>query len=407
MAEELRVVLRNLGKINPTKIDDYLDAGGYQALEKARGMSKAEVIEEVKKSGLRGRGGAGFNTGQKWFFAHSLQVEEKYVVCNADEGEPGTYKDRIIMENDPHSLLEGMAICAYAIGSRKGFIYCRGEYPHLVQTLKNTVAQAKEKGVLGDFDIEVRMGAGAYVCGEETALIESLEGNRGEPRYRPPYPPVSGLWKKPTIVNNVETFANIAPIMEKGSAWFAGIGAANFPGTKVLTLTGDVKNTTFIEVPTDTTVREVIFQFGQGITGDKKFKAVQIGGTSGGFLPETLLDTPIDFDSMRKAGATLGSGAVFVLAEDRDILDVVTRIAKFFEHESCGKCAPCREGTMRIRALLEKINSMQGSKEDVALLEKLGRVMAGACLCGLGQAAPTPVITTIHHFGIDYDAKIQ
>jgi len=407
MAEEFRIVLRNMGKIDPMKIDDYINAGGYKALEKARSMSQMEVIEEIKKSGLRGRGGAGFNTGQKWLFAQRMEAKEKYVVCNADEGEPGTYKDRVIMENDPHSILEGMAICGHAIGAGKGFIYCRGEYPSLAETLKNAITQAKEKGVLGDFDIEVRLGAGAYVCGEETALIESLEGHRGEPRYRPPYPPVSGLWEKPTIVNNVETFANIAPIIEKGSAWFGSIGAANFPGTKVLTLTGDVKNKTFIEVPTDTTVRDVIFKFGQGMARDKKFKAVQIGGTSGGFIPESLLDTPIDFDSMRKAGATLGSGAVFVLDEDRDIVDVVTRIAKFFEHESCGKCAPCREGTMRTRRIMEKINSGRGSKEDVALLERLGRVMAGACLCGLGQAAPTPVITTINNFGIDYNAKLQ
>ncbi|HHT63018.1 MAG: NADH-quinone oxidoreductase subunit NuoF [Bacillota bacterium] len=406
MAEELRIVLRHLGKIDPMNIDDYLKAGGYQALKKARGMSPMDVIEEVKKSGLRGRGGAGFSTGQKWLFAHRMEADEKYVVCNADEGEPGTYKDRVIMENDPHSVLEGMAICAHAIGASKGYIYCRGEYPDLAKTLKNAVDQAKDKGVLGHFDIEVRLGAGAYVCGEETALIESLEGQRGEPRYRPPYPPVSGLWQKPTIVNNVETFANIAPIIEKGSAWFAGIGAAKFPGTKVLTLTGDVKNRTFIEVPTDTTIRDVIFEFGQGIAGNKKFKAVQIGGTSGGFIPETLLDTPIDFDSMRQTGATLGSGAVFVLDQDRDIVDVVTRITQFFEHESCGKCAPCREGTMRMRRIMEKINTGHGNKKDIALLERLGRVMAGACLCGLGQAAPTPVITTINNFSTDYETRL-
>ncbi|NMA14896.1 MAG: NADH-quinone oxidoreductase subunit NuoF [Clostridia bacterium] len=407
MAEELRLVLKNVGRINPLKVEDYLSAGGYKSLEKARSMNPMEVIEVMKQSGLRGRGGAGFNTGQKWFFAHNIQADEKFVVCNADEGEPGTYKDRIIMENDPHIVLEGMAICGYAIGANQGYIYCRGEYPEVVDILNTAIAQAKEKGLLGDFNIEVRMGAGAYVCGEETALIESIEGNRGEPRFRPPYPPVAGLWQKPTIVNNVETFANVAQIIEKGAEWFAGIGAKSFPGTKVLTLTGDINNKTFIEVPTDTTIKEVIFGFGGGIPDGKKLKAVQIGGTSGGFIPEELIETPIDFDSMRKIGATLGSGAVFVIDETRDIVDVVTRIAKFFEHESCGKCAPCREGTMRLHLLMDKINDGKGSEADIALLKKLSRVMASACLCGLGQAAPTPVVTTINHFGMDYHAKVH
>lgn len=406
-AKEFRIVLRNLGKIDPSQIDDYIAIGGYKALEKARKIGPRGIIEEVKKSGLRGRGGAGFNTGQKWFFTYNIQSDQKYVVCNADEGEPGTYKDRIIIENDPHSVLEGMAICAYAIGANKGFIYCRGEYPNLVKSLRDAVEQAKTKGLFGDFDIEVRMGAGAYVCGEETSLIESLEGRRGEPRFRPPYPPVSGLWKKPTIVNNVETFANIAPIIGKGSEWFAGIGAKNFPGTKILTLTGDVKNKTFIEVTTVTTVKEVVYEFGQGIPDNKIFKAVQIGGKSGGFISKELLDTPIDFDSMRKVGATLGSGAVFVLNEDRDLVDVVARMSEFFEHESCGKCAPCREGTMRMKNILERINSGLGTKDDLSLLEKLGRVMAATCLCGLGQAAPTPVITCMTHFGSDFNAKMH
>lgn len=407
MAEELRLVLKNFGKINPLKVEDYLSAGGYKSLEKARSMNPLEVVEVMKKSGLRGRGGAGFNTGQKWFFAHNIQADEKFVVCNADEGEPGTYKDRIIMENDPHIVLEGIAICGYAIGSAQGYIYCRGEYPGVVDILNTAIAQAKEKGLLGDFNIEVRMGAGAYVCGEETALIESIEGNRGEPRFRPPYPPVAGLWQKPTIVNNVETFANVAQIIEKGAEWFAGIGAKSFPGTKVLTLTGDINKKIFIEVPTDTTIKEVVFGFGGGIPDGKKFKAVQIGGTSGGFIPEEFIETTIDFDSMRKIGATLGSGAVFVIDETRDIVDVVTRIAKFFEHESCGKCAPCREGTMRVHLLMNGINDGKGSQADVALLKKLSRVMASACLCGLGQAAPTSVVTTINHFGMDYHAKVQ
>ncbi len=407
MAEEMRIVLRNLGKIDPLKIDEYIAAGGYKSLSKARSMSQADLIEEVKKSGLRGRGGAGFNCGMKWSFSYKIDTDQKYVVCNADEGEPGTYKDRIIMENAPQTLLEGMAICGYAIGSNKGYIYCRGEYPYVVETLNKAIAQAKEKGVLGEFDIEVRMGAGAYVCGEESALIESIEGHRGEPRFKPPFPPVEGLWGKPTIVNNVETFANIPSIVEKGADWFKGIGAASYPGTKVLTLTGDIVNRTFIEVPTNTTIREVLFGFGGGIVGGKKFKAVQIGGTSGGFIPEANLDTPIDFDSMGAIGAVLGSGAVFVMDETRDIVDVVERIAKFFEHESCGKCTPCREGTKRMHEMMHNVKVGNGRVGDLDLMEKLGGVMSVACLCGLGQAAPAPVLTTLKHFKADYAAKFN
>ncbi len=405
MAEEMRIVLRNYGKIDPLKIDDYLAQGGYKSLEKARAMNTADLIAEVKKSNLRGRGGAGFNCGMKWSFAAGAQADQKYVICNADEGEPGTYKDRLIMENDPHTLIEGMAICAYAIGATQGYIYLRGEYPFLVSTLNTAINQAKEKGLVKDFDIEVRSGAGAYVCGEETALIESIEGKRGEPRFKPPYPPSEGLWSKPTIVNNVETFANIPVIIEKGADWYASIGNPAYPGTKVFTLTGDINNRTFFEVPTNTTIREIVFQFGGGIPGDKKFKAVQIGGTSGAFIPDALLDTPVAFDSMSAIGATLGSGATFVIDESRDIVDVATRIAGFFEHESCGKCAPCREGTARTAELMEKINEGRGSNKDVTLLEKLGTVMSYSCLCGLGQAAPAPVLTTIKHFKADYEAK--
>ena len=405
MAEEMRIVLRNYGKIDPLKIEDYISLGGYNALKKACATEKTALIDDIKKSNLRGRGGAGFNCGQKWSFAYLAQADQKYVVCNADEGEPGTYKDRLIMENDPQTLIEGMAICAYAIGATKGYIYCRGEYPQVVKILKTAIAQAKEKGVLGDFDLEVRMGAGAYVCGEETALIESLEGNRGEPRFKPPYPPSQGLWQKPTIVNNVETFAAIPVIVEKGSEWFAAIGAPSYPGTKVLTLTGDINNRTFFEVPTNTTIREIIYKLGGGIPSGKKFKAVQIGGTSGAFIPESQLDTPIAFDAMTAIDAALGSGAVFVLDETRDLVDVTTQIAKFFEHESCGKCTPCREGTMRMFDLMKKINTGEGSDVDVALLNKLGRVMSYSCLCGLGQAAPSPVLSTIKHFSADYNAK--
>ena len=381
MAEEMRIVLRNMGKIDPLNIEDYINAGGYKSLARAYGMSQADVIEEVKNSGLRGRGGAGFNAGMKWSFSYNTPADQKYVVCNADEGEPGTYKDRIIMENDPHTVLEGMAICGYAIGATKGYIW-------------------------GDFDIEVRMGAGAYVCGEETALLESIEGHRGEPRFKPPFPGVAGLWGKPTVVNNVETYANVPVILEKGADWFKGIGAAKYPGTKVFTLTGDVVNKTVFELPTDATIRDVVFGMGGGIAGGKKFKAVQIGGTSGGFIPEALLDTPLDFDSMSAVGATLGSGAVFVMDESTDLVDVIERITKFFEHESCGKCTPCREGTKRIHELLQKINSGKGTAQDIALTERLGQVMTKACLCGLGQAAPGPVLTTLKNFGSDYNAKL-
>ncbi len=403
----MRIVLRNLGKIDPLNIDEYINAGGYKSLEKARAMSQTEVIDEVKKSGLRGRGGAGFNTGMKWSFSYGIKTDQKYVVCNADEGEPGTYKDRIIMENDPQSLLEGMAICGYAIGSNQGYIYCRGEYPYVVEKLNKAIDQAKAKGVLGDFNIEVRMGGGAYVCGEESALIESIEGHRGEPRFKPPFPPVIGLWGKPTIVNNVETFVNIPAILEKGADWYKAIGASSYPGTKVLTLTGDVNNRIFVEVPTNTTIRQVLDDFGGGVAGGKKVKAIQIGGTSGGFIPESLFDTQLDFDSMSAIGATLGSGAFFVMDETRDIVDVVDRIMKFFEHESCGKCTPCREGTHRMHEMMERLNHGHAKAGDLDNLERLGTVMTKACLCGLGQAAPSPVLTTLKHFKPEYAAKLN
>jgi len=406
LLEEKRIVLRNAGNIDPEDIKDYLQAGGYRGLEKARSMRTVDLIEEVKKSGLRGRGGAAFNCGLKWSFVPPNRGET-LVVCNLDEGEPGTYKDRIIVQKDPQTLLEGMAICAHAINSRQGYIYCRGEYPYVVELLNRAINQAKEAGVLGDFNIEVRMGGGAYVCGEETALIESIEGHRGEPRFKPPFPGVEGLWGQPTVVNNVETFANLPEIVLNGAEWFASIGAPNYAGTKVLTLTGDVKNRIFIEVPTTTTLREVVFGFGGGIKDDKKFKAVQVGGTSGGFIPEHLLDTQIDADSMRGIGATLGTGAVFVMDETRDIVDIVTRISKFFEHESCGKCNPCREGTYRAYEILKKINQGQAVAQDIDNLTVLGRVMEKACLCGLGQAAPSPTLTTLKHFYPEYQARLR
>lgn len=402
---EMRIVLRNADKIDPLKIDEYIQAGGYKSLEKARQMDRKALIDEVKAANLRGRGGAGFNAGMKWSFVPQ-DGEVRYVVCNLDEGEPGTYKDRIIVEKDPQSLLEGMAICGTAINSKQGYIYCRGEYPYIVEHLNKAIEQARSKGVLGDFDIEVRMGGGAYVCGEETALIESIEGHRGEPRFKPPFPGVAGLWGKPTVVNNVETFANLPSILEKGADWFKGIGAGNYPGTKVFTLTGDVVNRTFFEVTTDTTIRELVFGLGGGIRGGKKVKAVQIGGTSGCFIPESLLDTPLDFDSMRNAGLSLGTGAVLVMDETRDIVDVVTRIAKFFEHESCGKCNPCREGTFRAYQIMKKINDGAASEADLDKMVLLGQVMEKACLCGLGQAAPSPILTTVRHFRHEYQRKL-
>lgn len=403
--EEKRVLLQYADQINPESAQDYIKVGGYKGLEKARAMEKKALIDEVKKSGLRGRGGAGFNAGMKWSFVPQ-DAPVKYVVCNLDEGEPGTYKDRIICEKNAQALLEGMAICGTAIGSNQGYIYCRGEYPFVVNLLKNAVESAKESGALGDFDIEVRMGAGAYVCGEETALIESIEGHRGEPRFKPPFPGVEGLWAAPTVVNNVETFACLPYIMVNGAEWFAGIGAAKYPGTKVVTLTGDVVNATYFEVPTDTTLRDVIFKFGGGVKNGKKFKAVQVGGTSGAFIPEENLDIPIDFDSMGTIGAALGSGAVLVLDETRDIVDIVARITKFFEHESCGKCNPCREGTFRMREMMQKINEGKGTERDLDNILLLAKVMKKASLCGLGQAAPIPVESTIKHFKYEYMRKL-
>ncbi|MDI9476958.1 MAG: complex I 51 kDa subunit family protein [Natronincolaceae bacterium] len=400
MGVEMRIVLRNYNKIDNSKIDDYIDTGGYKALEKAYNLEPIELIEELEKSGLRGRGGAGFNTGRKLRFTHGASGEEKFILCNADEGEPGTYKDRVIIQGDPHAILEGMAICGYAVGAKKGIIYLRAEYPYVADILKTAILQAKEKGVLGDFQIEICMGAGAYVCGEETALIESIEGKRGEPRSKPPYPPVSGLWGKPTAVFNVETLANIPQIIEKGSAWFAGIGDPSYPGTKVMTLTGDLVNKTFIEVPTDTTIRDIIYKFGGGIADGKQLQAVQIGGNSGALISPEYLDTSIAFDAMQKIGATLGSGAVFVTDESRNLRDVVCRISQFFEHESCGKCTPCREGTMRIHDLMQKICTGDGTKADLDLLTDLGEMMEVSCFCGLGQAAPVPILSAVKHFNL-------
>lgn len=403
MARELRIALRNAGTVDPQNIDDYLNRGGYAALKKALSMEPDAIIKEMEKSGrLRGRGGAGFNTGLKWRGAFQTEAEQKYIICNADEGEPGTYKDRIILENDPHTVLEGLAIGAFAIGATQAFIYCRAEYPGVIQLLRHAIAQAEERGLFSHVTIQVVSGAGAYVCGEETALIESLEGHRGEPRLKPPYPTVAGLWGKPTVVNNVETFAMVPPIIEKGAAWFSGIGAEKYPGTKVFCLSGDVKNRTYVEVPTDTTLRELIDEFGGGMSGGSPLKAVQVGGTSCPFLTPDKLDTCIDFDSMSAAGASLGSGSVFVLDARRDMVQVVLAITRFFRHESCGKCTPCREGTMRLNEFMEELAAGRGCRADLDAIRHLGEFMKKASFCPLGQSAAIPVLSALDQFEDDF-----
>ena len=411
-AKEQRIVLKNYGKIDPASIEEYIAQGGYDALKKAFSMKPMDIIDEMKKSGLRGRGGAGFPTGLKWSFTAPIQADQKYVVCNADEGEPGTYKDRLVMDGDPHLLVEAMTIAGYTIGATKGYIYVRGEYPQSQDSLNKAIANAKAKGLLGkdilgsgfEFELEVRSGGFAYVCGEETALIESIEGSRGEPRFKPPYPGVAGLWGKPTIVNNVETYAAVPAILMNGGEWFAQIGAKNYPGTKIMTLSGDVANKTFVEVPTNVTIREIMDQVGGGVVGGK-FQALQIGGDSGGILPEALLDTQIDFDSMSAAGMTLGTGAMFFINDTHDLMDVVKCMMRFFEHESCGKCAPCREGSKHLYDFMVKVCEGKATEKDAKIIAGLADVMNKASLCGLGQAAPTPIQTTMKHFWQEYQAK--
>ena len=412
---QVRVVLRRCGVIDPDSVEEYIAHGGYQALGKAlTQMKPAEVVEEIKASGLRGRGGAGFPTGLKWEFASKAKGDVKYIVCNADEGEPGTFKDRLILEGDPHAILEGMAIAGYAVGARKGYVYIRGEYGLSIQRLERAILQARELGLLGEdifgsgfgFDVEVRVGAGAYVCGEETALFESLEGGRGEPRLKPPYPTEVGLFGKPTVINNVETLANVPPIIQNGPKWFRQFGTERCPGTKVFTLTGDIVNEGLIEVPMGITLREVIFGIGGGIPGGRGFKMAQTGGTSGGCLPVQLLDVPMDYDELAKVGAALGSGALLVMDDTHCIVDIARVFARFFEHESCGKCVPCREGTMRIHEIVCRIATGEATPKDLDNLEALARTMALACLCPLGQAAPVPVMTTLKYFRDEYEAHI-
>jgi len=414
--KQKRIVLRNCGVINPEQIDEYIARDGYAALEKVVfEMSADEVIDELTKSGLRGRGGAGFPAGLKWKFTKQVDADQKYIVCNADEGDPGAYMDRSTTEGDPHSILEAMAIAGKTVGASQGFIYIRAEYPLAIDRLNNAIDQAREYGLLGDnilgsdfsFDIELRLGAGAFVCGEETALLASIEGKRGMPIPRPPFPAVKGLWGKPTVINNVETWANIPMILHKGSAWFSGIGTETTKGTKVFALTGKINNSGLIEVPMGTTLREIIYDIGGGIIDGKKFKAAQTGGPSGGVITEEFLDTPIDYESLQSIGSMMGSGGMIVMDEDDCMIDVTKFYLEFSVDESCGKCAPCRIGGRTCYNILDKISKGQGAMEDVEQLKVLALAMRKASLCGLGQTAPNPIMSTINYFEDEYLAHIN
>ncbi len=414
-SKQKRIALRNCGVINPEDIYEYIAKDGYQALGKAlTEMTPQEVIDEILKSGLRGRGGGGFPTGRKWQFARNSESDEKYVICNADEGDPGAFMDRSILEGDPHAVLEAMAIAGYAIGAQTGYVYIRAEYPIAVERLKIAIAQAKELGLLGNdifgsgfnFDIEIRLGAGAFVCGEETALIASIEGKRGMPNPRPPFPAVRGVWGKPTIINNVETFANVAQIIYNGADWFTQIGTEGSKGTKVFALGGNVTNTGLVEVPMGTTLREVIYEIGGGCPNHKNFKAVQTGGPSGGCLTEESLDEPIDFDNLVRLGSMMGSGGMIVLDEDSCMVDVARFYMDFIVDESCGKCTPCRVGTKRLLELLNKICAGEGTLETLDELESLSHHIKETALCGLGQTAPNPVLSTMKMFRNEYIAHV-
>ena len=411
-----RLVLENCGAINPEQIEEYIAVGGYEALAKAvTTMSPEDVIEEIKKSGLRGRGGGGFPTGMKWQFAKASVSDKKYVICNADEGDPGAFMDRSVLEGDPHKILEGMAVCGYAIGADEGYIYVRAEYPLAIKRLRIAIEQAEAMGLLGEnifgsgfsFKLHIKEGAGAFVCGEETALMASIEGKRGMPRPRPPFPAVAGLWGKPTNINNVETFGNVAAIITNGADWYAGFGTEKSKGTKVFALTGKINNTGLAEVPMGITMREIIYDIGGGINGGKKFKAVQIGGPSGGCLPESMLDLSIDYDSLTAGGAMMGSGGLVVMDEDTCMVDVAKFFLNFTQSESCGKCTPCREGTKRMLEVLTRITEGQGREGDIELLEELARNIKETALCGLGQTAPNPVLSTLKYFRHEYEAHIK
>ncbi|HOU85311.1 MAG TPA: NADH-quinone oxidoreductase subunit NuoF [Spirochaetota bacterium] len=409
--KQYRIVLRNCGVINPENIDEYIAREGYAALDKVlTSMKPEEVIEEIKKSGLRGRGGAGFPTWMKWDFTKKAEGDVKYIVCNADEGDPGAYMDRSTLEGDPHSVLEAMTIAGFTVGANQGLIYIRAEYPLAIHRLEIAIAQAKEYGLLGknilgtgfDFDIELRLGAGAFVCGEETALLASIEGKRGMPKPRPPFPAVKGLWDKPTVINNVETYANIAVIILKGGDWFASIGTEKSKGTKVFALTGKVVNSGLIEVPMGITLREIVFDIGGGIKGGKKFKAAQSGGPSGGVITADYLDTPIDYENLQKLGSIMGSGGLIVMDEDDCMVDVAKFYLDFTVDESCGKCAPCRVGGKQLYGLLDKITKGKGEMKDIDNMREISLAMQKASLCQLGGTAPNPVISTLKYFEDEY-----
>ena len=411
-----RLALRNCGVIDPENIDEYLAFDGYKALEKAlTSMTREEVIDEILKSGLRGRGGGGFPTGLKWKFTYNSQADQKYVACNADEGDPGAFMDRSILEGDPHAVIEAMAIAGYAIGASEGYVYVRAEYPIAVKRLQIAIDQAKEYGLLGEnifgtgfnFNMFIRLGAGAFVCGEETALMRSIEGKRGEPTPRPPFPAVKGLFAKPTMLNNVETYANVPQIILNGADWFASMGTEKSKGTKVFALGGKINNTGLVEVEMGTPLRSIIYDIGGGIPNGKKFKAVQTGGPSGGCLPTELLDTPVDYDNLIAAGSMMGSGGMIVMDEDNCMVDIARFFLDFTVDESCGKCAPCRIGTRRMLEILERIVEGKGEEGDIEKLENLANTIKATALCGLGQTAPNPVLSTLKFFRHEYEAHIR
>ena len=413
--KQKRVALRNCGVIDPEKIDEYIAFDGYKALAKVlTEMKPQEVIDTIKASGLRGRGGAGFPTGMKWQFAANSVSDQKYVCCNADEGDPGAFMDRSILEGDPNAVVEAMAIAGYAIGASQGYVYVRAEYPIAVKRLQVAINEAREYGLLGknilgtgfDFDLDIRLGAGAFVCGEETALMQSIEGKRGEPRPRPPFPAVQGLFAKPTLLNNVETYANVAQIILNGPEWFASMGTEKSKGTKVFALGGKIKNTGLVEIPMGTTLREIIYDIGGGCPNGKKFKAAQTGGPSGGCIPASLLDTPIDYDNLLAIGSMMGSGGMIVMDEDNCMVDIARFFLDFTVDESCGKCPPCRIGTRRMLEILERITEGKGEDGDIEKLETLAKNIKASALCGLGQTAPNPVLSTLRYFRDEYEAHI-
>ncbi len=415
LTHQVRRTLSKCGLIDPANLDHYLAHNGYAGLEKALQMTPDEVIAQIKESGLRGRGGAGFPTWRKWQFCKDAPSSEKYLICNADEGDPGAFMNRSLLEGDPHALLEGMLIAAYAIGAQTGYIYCRAEYPLALERIRVAIAQAQELGLLGtdilgtgfSLHLKIKEGAGAFVCGEETALIASIEGQRGTPRPRPPFPANSGLWQKPTIINNVETLASVALIAQNGPDWFSEYGTEHSKGTKTFALVGQIKYPGLVEVPMGTTLREMIFDIGGGVLKDKPFKAVQTGGPSGGCIPADLLDTPVDYDSLKAAGSIMGSGGMVVMDADTCMVDFARYFLDFAQKESCGKCLPCRLGTKQLLDILEDITSGKGRPGDIDLLVDLGEAIKAGSLCGLGQTAPNPVLTTVRHFRDEYDEHIN